>query len=53
MLAGINNLRIETAGTEEEGAEGLAEALRMKGVEDGGSRGEEGGLRESKGTGSP
>ena len=33
-VAGLmNNLDIETAGTEEEAAEGLAEALRMEGVE--------------------
>ena len=42
-LAGITNLRIETAGTEEEAAEVLEEALRMEGVEDEGSKGEEGG----------
>ena len=34
VLAGKNNLRIETAGTEEEAAEGMAEALRMEGVDD-------------------
>ena len=49
-VAGLmNNLDIETAGTEEEAAEGLAEALRMEGVEAEGSEGEEGGggtLRE-------
>ena len=43
VLEGINNLRIETAGTEEEATEGMAEALRMEGVEDEGSEGEEGG----------
>ena len=39
----LSNLIKETAGTEEEAAEGLAEALRMEGVEDEGSKGEEGG----------
>ena len=48
----LNNLNIETA-TEEEVAEGLAEALRTEGVEDEGSKGEEGGWRDSKGTVSP
>ena len=38
-MAGINNLRIETASTEEEAAEGMEEALRMEGVEDEGSEG--------------
>ena len=42
-MAGIYKLRIETAGTEEEAAKGMAEALRMEGVEDEGSEGEEGG----------
>ena len=36
-MAGINNLRKETAGTEEEAAEGLAEALLIEGVEAEGS----------------
>ena len=39
----LTNLRIETAGTEEETAEGMSEALRMEGVEDEGSKGDEGG----------
>ena len=39
----LNNLNIETAGTEEEGAEGLAESLRMEVQEEGVSEGEEGG----------
>ena len=30
MVGILNNLNIETAGTEEEAAEGLAEALRME-----------------------
>ena len=30
MLAGFNNLSIETAGTEEEAAEGLASTLEME-----------------------
>ena len=42
MLACINNLIIETAGTEEEAAEGLTEALEMEDVEDKRSKGEEG-----------
>ena len=49
-MAGLmNNLNIDTATTEDEAAEGLAEALRMEGVEAEGSEGEEGGggnLRE-------
>ena len=44
MLAGINNLRIETAGTEEEAAEGVEELLQMEGVEDEGIYREEGGV---------
>ena len=39
----LNNLNTETAGTEEEAAEGLSEALRMESVEAEGSEGEEGG----------
>ena len=39
----LTNLRRARAGTEEAAAEGLAEALRMKGVEAKGSEGEEGG----------
>ena len=42
VLAGIINLRIETAVTEEEAAAGMEEALRMEGVEDEGIEGEEG-----------
>ena len=38
-MAGIYKLRIETAGTEEESAVGMAEALPMEGVEDEGSEG--------------
>ena len=34
VLAGIINLRTETAGTEKEAAAGMEEALRMEGVED-------------------
>ena len=43
-MAGLqmNNLTIETAGTEEEAAEGLEAALEME-VEERGSEGEEGG----------
>ena len=42
-FAGLQtNLTIETAGTEEEGAEGLADSLRMEGVDAKGSEGEEG-----------
>ena len=37
----LNNLNIETAGTEEEAAEGLVDALRMEVEEDEGSEGEE------------
>ena len=40
-MAGINNLRIDTAGTEEEAAEGMADALRMEGMEDEGREVEE------------
>ena len=43
MAGLLNNLNTETAGTEEEAAEGLAEALRMEGVEDEGNEAEEGG----------
>ena len=39
----LNNLKIETAVTEEEAEEGLAEALKMEVEEDEGSEGEEGG----------
>ena len=39
--AGLLNLNIETAGTEEEAAEGIAAALEMEVVEDEGSKGEE------------
>ena len=37
VLDGINNLRIEAAGTEAEAAEEMVEALSMEGVEDKGS----------------
>ena len=37
MAGLLSNLIIKTAGTEEEVVEGLAEALRMEGVEDEGS----------------
>ena len=40
----LHNLNIETAGTEEEAAEGLSEALRMEVKEDAGIKGEEGGV---------
>ena len=43
VLARITNLQIDTAGTEEEASEGMAEALGMEGMEDEGSEGEEGG----------
>ena len=43
VIGGISNLRIETAGTEEEATEGLEEALRMEVEEYGGSKGKEGG----------
>ena len=43
MAGLLQKLIIERAGTEEEVAEGLAEALRMDGVEDEGSEGEKGG----------
>ena len=43
VLAGITNLRIDTAGTEEEAVEGMAEALGMEGMEDEKIKGEEGG----------
>ena len=44
-MAGIlHNLNIETAGTEDEAAVVLAEALRMEVEEDEGSEGEEGGV---------
>ena len=39
----LTNLHIETAGTEEEAEEGLAQLLRMEGGESKGSEGEEGG----------
>ena len=41
--AALNNLTIETAGTEEEAAEGLVASLEMDVEEDTGSEGEEGG----------
>ena len=43
IAAGLSNLNIETAGTEEEAAAGLAEALGMEVEEDEGSEGKEGG----------
>ena len=43
VLYGITNLRIETATTEEEAVEGMAEALEMQVEEEEGSEGEEGG----------
>ena len=42
-MAGLNNLTIETAGTEEEAADGLKAALGMEVEEDRDSEGEEGG----------
>ena len=39
MAACLNNLTIETAGTEEEAAEGLAAVLEMEVEEDRGSKG--------------
>ena len=41
MLTRINNLTIETEGTEEEAAEGIEAALEMEVEEDKGSEGEE------------
>ena len=41
MAARLNNLSIETAGTEEEAAEGLVSALGMEAEEDRESDGEE------------
>ena len=49
----LNNLTIETAGTEEEVAQGLATALEMEVYEDRGSEGEDEGWWVSKGTGRP
>ena len=43
MLAGINNLTIETMGTEEEAAEQPTAALEMEVEEDRGRKGKEGG----------
>ena len=43
MVSGLNNLTIETVGTEEEVEEGLAEALEMDVDGDSDSEGEEGG----------
>ena len=43
MAACLHNLRIETAGSEEEAEEGMAEALEMEVERDRGSKGEEGG----------
>ena len=43
MAVGFNNLRIETAGSEEEAEEGLAAALEMEVEVDRVSEGEEGG----------
>ena len=39
MAARLNNLTIETAGTEEEAAEGISAALEMEVEEDRGSKG--------------
>ena len=49
----LNNLRIETAVTEEETEEGLEAALGMEVEGDRGSEGKEEGGGGSKGTGSP
>ena len=49
----LNNLRIETAGTEEEAAERLAASLAMEVEGDRGERGQGRGRGYSKGTGSP
>ena len=43
LEAQLNNLRIDTTGTEEEAAEGLAAALVMEVEEDRGEEGDEGG----------
>ena len=43
MMANMTNLRIETAGTEEEAVEGLATSLEIEVEEDRESEGEEGG----------
>ena len=50
-MARLNNLTIETAGTEEEAAEGLEAALGMEVEEDGGSDGEEGSKGASRALG--
>ena len=42
-MAGLNNINIETVGTEEKEAEGLDAVLGMEVEEDRGSEGEEGG----------
>ena len=41
VVAGLNNLTIETAETQEEGEEGVEDALEMEVEEDRGSEGEE------------
>ena len=53
VLAGIINLRIETAGTEEEAAEGIGQGTADGGCVGQEKRGRGRGWRESTGTGSP
>ena len=53
IAARLDNLTIETAGTEEEIAEGLAVALEMEVEEDQRERGRGRGWRDSMGTGTP
>ena len=48
IASGLLNLTIETAGTKEEAAEGLAEALGMEVEEDVGNEGEEEGGRTQR-----
>ena len=51
ISARLNNLRIETAGTEDEAAEGLAASLEMEVEEDRGSKGEEEGEETTRALG--
>ena len=52
MMTRLTNLSIETAGTEEEAAEGLAAALEMEAEEDRGSEGDEEGGGNQRALGS-
>ena len=53
IASGLNNVTIETAGTEEEAVEELVEVLGIEVVEDRGKKGRGWGWRDSKDSGGP